>query len=87
MLDRILYILASPLAREIIDSLRTEPGEWHEHDILPELSGGMRGYRIWMPAIGKRVEVRDENCTWQAQGPISRLALRRAVNKWRKENG
>lgn len=90
MLDGILYRLASPLAREIIDSLRTEPGEWrgyksgqgvvtlmdrHEFGSFHTPESHYWGNGHWM-----RREFDDLD--WH-----DRLALRRAVNKWRKAHG
>lgn len=88
MLDRILYALASPLAREIIDSLRDEPGEWEPRKSGQGVVTVLHHTRIggvptpeswdWGRAPTMRLCFFD---------PTSRLALRRAIRKWEKRNG
>lgn len=89
MLDRILYWLASPLARGIIDSLRDEPGEWEA--VLHPFSRRL----WWLDGLDWRVptpsslfwgEVRNGRETVKMDF-LDRLALRRAIRKWENENG
>ena len=84
MLDRILYALASPLAREIIDSLRTDPGEWRKRTyfITHRTSTQLAPSLVWPDG---------HHAAWKgrvlAPSPTSRLALRRAMNEWRNTHG
>ncbi len=84
MLDRILYRFASPLAREIIDSLRDEPGEWR-HEINLDHSFGEYWTSYFhnghLPAYFSDGSWSDGHVV-KFVDPLSRLALRRAVNKW-----
>lgn len=85
MLDRILYALASPLAREIIDSLRNEPGAWE-----PRKSGQGVVAVLHHKQIGSLYT--PESWYWGQTPymrlsffwPLSRLAVRRAIRKWEK---
>lgn len=84
VIDRILYALSSPLAREIIDILAREPGEWRESTffIVHRTSTHLTPSLVWPDG---------HHAAWKgrvlAPSPTTRLALRLAVNKWRKNNG
>lgn len=86
MINRILYRLSSPLAREIIDSLRTEPGEWE-----PRKSGQGVVTVLHHKRIGSFAT--PASWSWGRRPPTmwgesfkmcDRLALRRAIKKWEK---
>lgn len=88
MLDRILYTLASPLAREIIDSLEREPGEWT--GIRKPFDGSLwwidcERWRLPCPKSLFWGDVTD-GPTHYTLTRLSRLALRRAIKKWRKKS-
>ena len=78
MLDRILYFFASPLAREIIDSLRNEPWEWRKRTyfITHRTSTQLAPSLVWPDG---------HHAAWKGRGERSdepsRLALRRAVSQ------
>ena len=88
MLDRILYFFASPQAREIIDSLEHEPGEWE-----PRKSGQGVVTVLHHDAFGSVYT--PDSFLWGFSDGLksccfdnrSRLALRRAVNEWRNTHG
>lgn len=81
MLDRLLYRLASPLAREIIDSLRDEPKRWTLSAGLWRDDDESQSQR-WVSSTATAFEW-DGEFSDDVEWPDS-LALRRAVNKWRK---
>ena len=83
MLDRILYALASPLAREIIDSLRDEPGEWKGNHTTQVIERGHWWYHVEMNGLF----FSTSKYIFLSCPPLTRLALRRAVNKWRNTHG
>ena len=85
MLDRILYRLASPLAREIIDSLRTDRDRWMQYTVhgVPEL----RNYDASLTVTFCGNRTRRMGFPINTVSVATRLALRRAVNKWRNDHG
>jgi len=89
MLDRILYALASPLAREIVDSLEREPGAWAA--VRKPTTGALwwlnsKRFQMACPESLFWGSVKDGD-TFFKFSPLTRLALRRAVNEWRKRHG
>lgn len=82
MLDRILYLLASPLAREIIDSLRNEPGEWMLDGTGMSHCDDTYEKPFWLSSTGLAYQWRFRGTKFSRGW--DRLTLRRAVNQWRK---
>ena len=84
VIDRIIYALASPLAREIIDSLEPDPGAWRKRTyfITHRTSTQLAPSLVWPDGHHAAWK-----CRVLAPSPTSRLALRRAVNKWRNTHG